>query len=68
MSTYAENSAVSVAVLPRKSGDADESVCTVNVNLDGKMRLCGRPGWFASISKDSEKFLNGGRVRNLTIA
>jgi len=46
MSTYAEISAVSEVDLPRKSGDADGSVCTVNVNLNGGMRFCERVGWF----------------------
>ena len=68
MSTYAEISAAPVVFLPLKSGDADGSVCTVNVNLDGKMRFCEGAGWLTFILMFFLIFLNGGLIRNLTIA
>jgi len=68
MSTYAEISAATVAFLPRESADADGSVCTVNVNLDGKMRFCEGAGWLTFILMFFLIFLNGGLIRNLTIA
>lgn len=41
MSTYAENSALVVVILPLVPAGADQEPFLVNVNLSGRMRVCG---------------------------